>query len=361
MAASTACSSSDANPHAAPQADVRPCGPAPALAVDLLVIGAGPAGLFAAFTAGFRGLSVAIMDSLPELGGQVAALYPEKPILDVAGLPAVPGRELVKGLTAQAMTARPHLLLGHTAQTLSHGDDGLPTVTSDRGATVRAGAVVITGGIGAFSPRPLPAGTAFLGRGLSYFVTDLADLDDQDVLVVGGGDSAFDWALAAADRARSVTLAHRRDTFRAHAASVRAVQKSPAVRLRTSSQVAALHGDDRGRLAAVELSDPRGTERLPVTRLVAALGFTASLGPLQDWGLKLSDRHIAVDRRMATSLPRVYAAGDITDYPGKVRLISVGFGEAATAVNNAATDLDPAADLFPGHSTDRRAEQEPSL
>ncbi|AWI29556.1 NAD(P)/FAD-dependent oxidoreductase [Streptomyces tirandamycinicus] len=321
------------------------------LTVDLLVVGAGPAGLFATFCAGFRGLSVAVMDALPELGGQVGAMYPEKAILDIAGLPAVTGRDLVEGLTAQAMTARPHLLLGHTAQTLAY-EDGTPVVTSDQGLTVRAAAVLVTGGIGAFTPRPLPGCTGYEGRGLSYFVTDLDDLTDRDVLVVGGGDSAFDWALAAAGRARSVTLAHRRDTFRAHRATVDKVLASE-VQVCTRTQVAALHCGPDGHIESAELNGPDGTRRIKAQRVVAALGFTANLGPLESWGMALDGRHIAVDSHMATSLPRVFAAGDITAYPGKVRLIAVGFGEAATAVNNAATVLDPGSDLFPGHSTDR--------
>ncbi|MEU3191609.1 NAD(P)/FAD-dependent oxidoreductase [Streptomyces sp. NPDC006992] len=322
------------------------------LTVDLLVVGAGPAGLFATFCAGFRGLSVAVMDALPELGGQVSAMYPEKAIFDIAGLPAVAGRDLVSGLTEQAMTARPHLLLEHTAQALAY-EDGQPVVHSDKGVSVRASAVVITGGIGAFSPRPLPGCTEHAGRGLAYFVTDLDDLADRDVLVVGGGDSAFDWALAATGRARSVTLVHRRDTFRAHRATVDKVLASD-VQVCTRTQVASLHPGPDGQVETAELRGPEGSRQIKAQRVIAALGFTANLGPLEAWGMELDGRHIAVDSRMATNLPRVFAAGDITAYPGKVRLIAVGFGEAATAVNNAATILDPATDLFPGHSTDRQ-------
>jgi len=319
--------------------------------VDLLLVGAGPVGLYGAYYAGVRGLRVAVMDSLPEPGGQISALYPEKPIYDVAGFPSVLGRDLVAGLVEQAARYDPLHLLGHEAAELRADGAGL-LVTSVQGATVRAGAVVVTGGIGTFSPRPLPAGEVLLGRGLAYFVPSLADYADRDVVVVGGGDSACDWVLALRPVARSVTLVHRRRAFRAHAATVDAVHGCGA-RVVLDAQVTALHAGPDGWVAAADVATREGTETVPAQRVVAALGFVADLGPIRAWGLDLHDnRHVVVDTRMASSRPGVYAAGDIADYPGKVRLISVGFGEVATAVNNAAVRLDPAAALFPGHSTD---------
>jgi len=172
----------------------------------------------------------------------------------------------------------------------------------------------------------------------------------QDVLIVGGGDSAFDWALALQPLARSVTLVHRRDRFRAHAATVDRVRRLP-VRIVVDAEVTRLHGDTAVTGADITVRGG-GVETLPVGTVVAALGFTADLGPLAEWGLALDKRHILVDSTMLTNLPRVFAAGDITEYPGKVRLIATGFGEAATAVNNAAVTIDPAAHLFPGHSSD---------
>ena len=317
---------------------------------DLLVIGAGPAGLYGAYYAGFRGLSVAIMDSLPEPGGQVAALYPEKLIFDVAGFPAVKGQTLIDNLVDQAGQYDPHYLLGHRAQDLMHdGDEVL--VTSHRGVRVRCKAVIITGGIGTFTPRPLPDAEAFEARGLSYFVPKLDVMRGLDVLIVGGGDSAFDWAVNLEPLARSVTLIHRRDRFRAHAATVAKVLDS-SVQVLTFTEVAGIVGDETG-ISAVTVFDNRTQERqtLHVQAVVAALGFTADLGPLLRWGLRQEKRHILVGTDMSTNLPRVYAAGDITEYPGKVRLIAVGFGEVATAVNNAATVIDPSAHLFPGHSS----------
>ena len=325
------------------------------LETDLLIVGAGPAGLYAAYYAGFRGLSTVLLDSLPEAGGQVAAMYPEKAIYDVAGFPMIKGQDLVDNLVEQAATFDPVYRLGHRAEHLVVDEGAEPSdlrvkVTSHKGTAVVAKAVVITGGIGTFTPRPLPDAEAFEGRGLMYFVPRLDVLKGLDVLIVGGGDSAFDWASSLEPIARSLTLIHRRDRFRAHEHTVEQVLAS-SVRVMTHTEVARIRGDEH--VTSVEVFDNRTDERetLPVQAVVAALGFTADLGPLTRWGLDQHKRHIVVDTTMATNLPHVFAAGDITEYDGKVRLISVGFGEAATAVNNAATAIDPAAKLFPGHSS----------
>jgi ferredoxin/flavodoxin---NADP+ reductase len=318
---------------------------------NLLVVGAGPVGLYTAYYAGVRGLTTTVVDSLPEAGGQISAMYPEKPIYDVAGFPSVRGRDLVAGLIAQAAVFSPTYLLSRRAETLT-GVTGGYEVGLDDGTRVRCRAIVVTAGIGTFTPRPLPAGTDWVGRGVSYFVPALQAHAGQDVVVVGGGDSACDWALTLHPIARSVTLVHRRAEFRAHEHTVRQLEGS-AVDILRDAEVTGLSGS--ARLEEVEIS-VRGAAS-PVRRradaVIAALGFTANLGPLRGWGLQLnSNRFIAVDTTMATGLPGVYAAGDITDYPGKVRLISVGFGEAALAVNNAAVHLAPEQQLFPGHSTD---------
>jgi thioredoxin reductase (NADPH) len=224
-------------------------------------------------------------------------------------------------------------------------------VTTSAGTFIDCGAIIVTGGIGTFSPRPLPAGEQFLGRGLEYFVPDSAEYAGKDVVVVGGGDSAVDWCLMLEPIASSVTLVHRREQFRAHAASVDALRAS-RVRIVTNAEVVDLDGG-----AAIEKATYRvkggGTTTIACQKVVAALGFTANLGPLREWGLELADnRHVVVDSAMRTNQPGIFAAGDITHYEGKVRLIAVGFGEVATAVNNAAVYLDPEAQLFPGHSTD---------
>ena len=315
---------------------------------DLLIVGAGPTGLYAAYYAGFRGLRVAVVDALPELGGQITAMYPEKQIFDVAGFPAIKGRDLVEGLVAQAASAEPVYLLGRTASSLTQVAEGV-AVGLDDGRTVRCAAVIITAGIGKFTPRPLPAGEEFLGRGMEYFVPSFAPYAGKDVVIVGGGDSAFDWALHLQPVARSVALVHRRDAFRAHARTVAQVRASD-VEIITRAEISALRGD--GTLAEVDIAQDGVVTTRPAQAVVAALGFVADLTAMREWGLALDKRHVVVDPGMHTNLPRVLAAGDITEYPGKVRLISVGFGEAATAVNNAAVVIDPAAHVFPGHSSE---------
>jgi thioredoxin reductase len=329
-----------------------------AVSVDLLVVGAGPAGLFAAYYAGFRGMSVAVLDSLPEPGGQVNAMYPEKQIFDIAGFPSVRGRELVDRLLEQAEPYEPVYLLGHRAEVLERipGADGGPetfVVTTHAGRRVAAKAVVITGGIGTFTPRPLAAAAEFEDNGLAYFVRKLDDYAGADVVIVGGGDSAFDWAQALHPLAKSVALVHRRDTFRAHPSTVSAVRETE-VEIITGAQVSKVLGGDA--IEAVEVSVGDEVRTLSCQRIIAALGFTANLGPLLRWGIEVENRrHVPVDSTMRTSVPGIFAAGDINDYPGKVRLIAVGFGEAATAVNNAAHHLDPDQPVFPGHSTDTPA------
>lgn len=316
---------------------------------DLLIVGAGPAGLFATYYAGFRGLSVTVVDSLPELGGQISALYPEKAILDVAGFPEVSGRALVANLVEQAASASPTYFLERTAVTLANRDETV-VVGLDDGTTIEAKAVILTAGIGKFTPRALPAGDGWESRGLTFFVPSFTEYADKDVVIVGGGDSAFDWAFHLRDIARSVTLVHRRDAFRAHQATVDAVLASD-VEVITKAQVTRLVGETSVRSVEITTNDGDVLTR-PADAVIAALGFIADLGAMQQWGLDLDKRHIVVDTAMRTNLPRVFAAGDITEYPGKVRLIAVGFGEAATAVNNAAVTIDPAAHVFPGHSSE---------
>lgn len=329
------------------------------VSVDLLIVGAGPVGLFGAYYAGVRTLSTVVLDSLEEPGGQITAMYPEKAIFDVAGFPAIRGRELVEELLKQAAPHHPTYLLGHQAVDLERilgeddGADGVPgarfAVTTSRGVRIECRAIVITGGIGTFTPRPLPAGGDYLGRGLAHFVPDPSVYAGQDIVVVGGGDSALDWSLMLEPLGRSVTIVHRRAEFRGHPHSVELLKKS-SVRIITDAQIADVRGEPNVAEVEVDVKGERVT--LPCDRLVAALGFTANLGPLMEWGIEIRKRQIVVDTQGRTSVPGVYAAGDIVDYDGKVKLIATGFGEVATAVNNVAAYLNPRVSAFPGHLSD---------
>jgi ferredoxin/flavodoxin---NADP+ reductase len=319
---------------------------------DVAVVGAGPAGLYAAYCAGFRGLSVAIIDALPEPGGQIAALYPEKKIYDVAGHVAVRGRELVDNLVAQVAPFDPHYLLGRTATSLALDGQAGWLIGLEDGRRIHAGAVVIAAGLGRSTPRTMPCLRPYEGRGVAFHVPRLEEHRGRDVVIVGGGDSAVDWALALAPIARSVTVVHRRAVFRAHEHSVKQMYASD-IRVLTDAQVTACNGA----VGVEEVCVRAGGKDLvlPAQALVAALGFITSLGPIVDWGLRVENRQIVVDRAMRTNLPRVYAVGDICTYEGRVPLVSVGFGDAATAANHAAVELRPGSRLAPEHSTDRDA------
>ena len=315
---------------------------------DLLIVGAGPVGLFGAYYAGVRKLSTIVLDSLEEPGGQITAMYPEKAIFDVAGFPAIRGRDLVAQLLQQAAPHSPGYLLGQQALELERGD-GAFAVTTSAAVRIECRAICITGGIGTFTPRPLPVGYDYLGRGLAHFVPDPTKYEGERVVVVGGGDSALDWALMLEPIAKSVTLVHRRAQFRAHPHSVDLLTGS-SVEVVTNAQIAGVRGDPT--VTEVDLDVAGEIRTLPCDKLVAALGFTANLGPLAEWGVELRKRCIKVDAAGRTTVAGIYAAGDIVDYEGKVKLIATGFGEVATAVNNAAAWLDPSVSAFPGHLSD---------
>jgi ferredoxin/flavodoxin---NADP+ reductase len=322
----------------------------PSTQVDLLIVGAGPVGLFGAYYAGVRLMSTAVLDSLEEPGGQITAMYPEKAIFDVAGFPAIKGRDLVDQLLAQAAPFKPNYMLGHQAVGLERGDGGF-AVTTASGHRVDTRAIVITGGIGTFTPRPLPTGGEYLGRGLVHFVPDPSVYADQDIVVVGGGDSALDWALMLEPIGRSVTVVHRRGEFRAHQHSVELL-KTSSVQIITDAQVSAVRGDPDVEQVEVTVKGEDQPITLACDKLIAALGFTANLGPLMEWGIDIQKRQVMVDTAGRTSVPGIFAAGDIVDYDGKVKLIATGFGEVATAVNNAFAYLNPGKSAFPGHLSD---------
>ncbi|MBD2868125.1 NAD(P)/FAD-dependent oxidoreductase [Paenibacillus arenilitoris] len=319
--------------------------------VDLVIIGGGPAGMFAAFYGGMRQASVKLIESMPQLGGQLAALYPEKYIYDVAGFPKVTAQELVDRLKDQIALFNPEICLEEKVEKVVKHDERHFEIVTDK-ATHYAKAVIITAGVGAFEPRrlELPEAQRYEKRNLHYFVGDLQRFKGQHVLLSGGGDSAVDWALMLEPIAASVTLIHRRDKFRAHEHSVENLMKSK-VNVLTPKEITALHGAER--IDRVTLTDvkTKETAELEVDAVIVNFGFVSSLGPIADWGIRIEGGSIVVDTRMETNIPGVFAAGDITTYPGKLKLIAVGFGEAPTAVNNAKVYVDPGAKLSPGHSS----------
>lgn len=318
---------------------------------DLTIVGAGPSGLYGAYYSGFRGMKVNLIDSLDELGGQVTALYPEKAIFDVAGFPSISGKALVDNLVKQALQFKPTVHTGERVTMIKAEADKTYTLTTNKG-THRTRAILITIGIGAFNPKRIPTtGTeAYEGKGLAYFVPDMSKYDKKNIMIVGGGDSAVDWALNLLPRAASVTLVHRRDGFRAHEESVKQL-KASKVNLKLFYEVKEIKGNGRIESVIIENNKTKEVETLPVDAVLACLGFEASVGPIAQWGLTLQGNDIPVTTRMETNLPGVYAAGDVAAYPGKVKLIACGFGEAAIAVNNAAAYLNPGTAVFPGHSS----------
>jgi len=328
--------------------------------VDITVIGAGPTGLFAAFYAGLRDAKVRIIDALPELGGQLTALYPEKYIYDVAGFPKVLAKDLVKYQAEQALQFDPAVHLDERVEALEPCDSGRGyTVVTGKGR-YRTGAVLIAAGLGAFQPRILkaPGVAEHEGRGVRYAPRPLDSYAGQNVVIVGGGDSAVDWVLALKDRARSVTLVHRRDGFRAHQASLKLMMEAVnagQVRLLTFHEVKAVTGNDSAEEIVVydnRVKDGGREEVIKVDEVLFMLGYIANLGPIADWRLDLEKGTIKVDTTMATNLPGVYAAGDIVTYPGKLKLIATGYGEAAIAANHAFVYAHPEAKVSPGHSSE---------
>jgi thioredoxin reductase (NADPH) len=321
---------------------------------DITIIGGGPSGLFAAFYAGLRDAKTKIIDSLPQLGGQLSALYPDKYIYDIPGFPRVLARELVERQVEQAMASSPAICLEEKVIDLKPGQDNLIELKTEPGNLHWSRTVIIAAGVGAFVPRTLdlPDLEKMQGRGVYYFVKDLEALRDQRVLVVGGGDTALDWASSLLDVASQVTLIHRRGTFRAHEQSVKEILLSSANVLRFY-ELQALHGNER--VEAATVFDNRTGEEvtLDVDAVVLGLGFLANLGPIKRWGLEIVKNSIQVDRTLQTNLPGVYAVGDIATYVGKLKLIATATGEAAVAVNYAKHYLDPSAKIAPGHSSDR--------
>lgn len=317
---------------------------------EITIIGGGPTGIFAAFYGGMRKASVKILESMPQLGGQLAALYPEKYIYDVAGFPKVLGQELVDNLEEQARHFNPTICLNERVLNVERNGDHFKLTTQKGNHFSKT--IIITAGVGAFEPRKLrlPNVEKYEKTNLHYFVSDLQSFQGQRILILGGGDSAVDWALMLEPIADEVILVHRRNEFRAHEHSVENLLNSK-VRVLTPKVIAAVHGDERIETVTIMDRETKKPTSLEIDAVIVNYGFVSSLGPIAEWGLEIEKGSIVVNSRMETNIPGIYAAGDITTYPGKVKLIATGFGEAPTAVNNAKQYIDPEAKLQPGHSS----------
>lgn len=330
---------------------------------DITIVGAGPAGLAAAYYAGHRHASVRIIDTLPELGGQVMAIYPEKHIHDVAGFPSIKGLDLCAQLVEQAMQFDPDVVLDENCERLEYEPSeegvGIIRLTGSSGTVYRTRALIITAGHGAFEHRALPVDDIddWTGRGLHYIVRAPSVFADRRVVIVGGGDSAVDWAIHLAESvAAPLVLVHRRDRFRAIDSSVarlRDLAAAGAVDVRVPCEVTSVRGADR--IESVIVTDRETGLETPVLcdDLITLLGFKSALGSIADWGLEFDGkRSIHVDQLMHTNLPNVFAAGDIAHYPGRINLITVGMGEAAIAANQAIAQIRPGEKAQPKYSTD---------
>lgn len=321
---------------------------------DITIIGGGPTGLFAAFYAGMRGRSTRIIDSLPELGGQITALYPEKDVFDVGGIPRILAKDLARDLVEQGLQFGPDVVLDEQVREIVR-EDGLFRLVGRSGEYLTR-AVVLAGGKGTLEPMELevPGYHDLLRKGVEYAVKDPSAWAGKKVVLVGGGDSALDWVLILKDYAASTTLVHRRDGWRAHQATVARMQAAAAagrIVLRTFHEVREIHGSDR--VEAVTIFDNRtGADvRLECDAVFTFLGFKPDLGPIAGWGLEIRKNRVKVSSLMETNIPGIYAAGDLVDYPGKMDLIATGFAEAAIAANQAVHFVDPSARVNPGHST----------
>lgn len=309
---------------------------------DITIIGGGPVGMFAAFYAGLRQVKVKVIESLMELGGQPNHLYAEKYIYDIPAHPKITGEQLGHLLTDQLNLFEPTLCLGEEVTMIHPLEDGTFKLETSKDIHYSR-SIILAVGSGAFAPRRLKLdnATSYENQSLHYFVSDIQLFKDQVIAIAGGGDSAVDWALTLEPIAKKVYLVHRRNKFRALEHSVHQLQQS-SVEVMTPYNISRLIGDG-SHLSHLELNKARTDEfiKVPVDHLVVNYGFSSHLGPVKNWGLSLSQQSIEVNQMMETSLPGVFAIGDIAQYPGKAKLIATGFGEAPLAVNQAIEYANP--------------------
>lgn len=326
---------------------------------DIIIIGAGPAGLFAAFYAGMRNLSVKLIDSLPQVGGQPQALYPEKNIYDIAGFPKITGHELTEQLTRQISRFESTTSIHLSEEVLKFERENNHFIVHTDKATHQAKAIIIAAGNGSFHPRKIEMENLadYEGHGVTYNISNLDQYSGATLAICGGGDSALDMALALKDYAKKIYIIHRRDRFRAHEHSVDVAQAAENIEFITPFVPIAVAGDG-SRLTKICLQEPRAADvmTLAVDGVIMAYGFVSSIGPLKNWQLKSANNMIAVNQHFETSEPGIYAIGDIATYPGKVKLIASGFGEAPSAINEIVHYLYPERGNKPLHSSNMFAE-----
>jgi len=318
---------------------------------DIAIIGTGPVGLYAIFYAGLRGMSVMAFDSMAQVGGQLQALYPKKKIYDVPGFPAILAEDLVANLRVQSERYKPTVMLNCRIERLAPHEQGFLLVAAG-GGQYQVRSVLISAGLGAFLPRKLDLQDAkkLEERGVHYVITDPAQFYGKRLLIVGGGDSAIDWGLALEQHAQELTLIHLNKKFQAHEMNVAELMKTRAQVL-MEYQLKAIHGEERVEAATI-VNNASGEERtFPVDAILCFIGFLTNLGPIKEWGLDIRGNGIVVDFDMSASIPGIFAAGDIVYHPGKIRLISTGFSEAAIAVNNAKHFIAPTEKIQPVHSS----------
>jgi thioredoxin reductase (NADPH) len=323
---------------------------------DVIVIGAGPVGLFTVFQCGMLKLKCHVIEALPELGGQCAALYPEKPIYDIPGYPSILAADLIERLMEQAAPFAPVYHQGETVLSLTKSGEVWQAKTSS-GAMIEAPAVIIAAGGGAFGPNrpPLEGIESYEGRSVFYMVRKREDLRGKRIVIAGGGDSAVDWAVSLAELAANVMIVHRRAKFRAapeSEAKLKALAEAGRIELVTPYQLHGLEGDGE-KLSAVIVADLDGVERrLEADILLPFFGLANEIGPIADWGLDLDNGRILIDSASgAASKPGIFACGDIALYPGKLKLILIGFAEAARAAHSAFAVCHPGEALHFEHST----------
>jgi len=313
---------------------------------DILIIGAGPTGLFAVFEAGLLKLKCHIIDALPQIGGQLTELYPKKPIFDIPGFPEVLAGDLIKNHMEQIKQFQPGFTLGERAETIEHLEDGTFIVTTNEGTKHHANAVAIAGGLGSFEPRkPLIEDIEFYeDKGVKYFIKDPENFRDKRVVIAGGGDSALDWSIFLSNIASEVTLIHRRNEFRGALDSVDKVQElknEGKIKLVTPAEVIGLNGAEH--LESIDIEENGAHRKIETDYFIPLFGLSPKLGPIANWGLEIEKNAIKVNNAFdyQTNIPGIYAIGDVNTYPGKLKLILCGFHEATLMCQSVYQRMNP--------------------